>query len=115
MPKRQSQGFQACFTRDHGFGAALGFVGQVQVFEFLLGLGRGDGLAQFGGQFALFFDALEDHLASRLKFAQVDQVLFQGAELNIIEPAGGFFAVAGDEGHGGPPIEQIDGRLDLRF
>ena len=35
------------------------------------------------------------------------------AQLRVVEPAGGFLAVAGDEGHGGFVIEQRDRGLDL--
>ncbi len=43
-----------------------------------------------------------------------DEALFERAQLDVVQPAGGFLAVAGDEGHGGLVVEQRDRRLDLR-
>ena len=51
--------------------------------------------------------------AALLQLAQVAQALLEHAQLRVVEGAGGLLAVAGDEGHGGPAVEQLDGRLDL--
>jgi hypothetical protein len=46
----------------------------------------------------LLLHALENGAAAVLEIAQVAEALFQRAELDVIEAAGGFLAVAGDEG-----------------
>ena len=37
------------------------------------------------------------------------ELLFDGADLDLVEIAGRFLAVAGDEGHGGAFVEEFDG------
>lgn len=98
------QGFgqrrDAGFAGDLRLGAALLLVGQVEVFETLLGLGILDGFAQLGGKLALFFDAREHSRAALLEFAQIAEALLEVAQLGVVEGAGHFLAVAGDERHG---------------
>ncbi len=65
-------------------------------------------------ELALFLDALQDRRAPILELAQVGQPLFERAQLRVVETAGGFLAIAGDERHGGLVVEQGDGRFDLR-
>ena len=48
-----------------------------------------------------------------MQLAQVLQAFGEGAQLGVVQPAGGFFAVAGDKGHGGAVVEQGDGGFDL--
>ena len=103
------------FARDLALGAALGLVRQVQVFQFLLGGCGLDGGAQLRRQLALLVDALEHRFAPVFEFAQVAQPVFQLAQLDVVQAAGGFLAVAGDEGNGGAAIEQVDRGLDLVF
>ena len=111
--QRVGQRLDAGFAGDLGLGAAPGFVGQIQVFEALLGFGGLDLGLQRGLQLALFGDAGEDRGAAVLEFAQIAQALFQVAQLGVVQPAGDFLAVAGDEGHRGAVIEQCDGGKDL--
>ena len=66
-----------------------------------------------GCQRTLGGNRFEDAPAAVLELAQVAQPLLQLAELGIVQGAGGFLPVAGDEGHGGPGVEQIHGGLDL--
>ena len=105
---------QSVFARDLCFGAALGFVGQVKVFEGGFVVGGGDGGAQFGAEFALFVDSGEDGFFARFEFAQVVQAFFEGAQLGVVQPARRFFAVAGDEGHGRAVVQEVNGSGDLR-
>lgn len=67
-----------------------------------------------GRQLALLVDAGEDGGAAFLEFAQVGQALLQIAQPGVVEFAGRFLAIAGDEGHGGAFVEQGDGGDDLR-
>ena len=49
------------------------------------------------------------------QLAQVPQPLLERAQLRVVERAGGFLAVARDEGHGCAAVEQVDRGLDLLF
>ena len=54
-----------------------------------------------------------DRGAPILELAQVGQPLFERAQLRVVEAAGGFLAIAGDEGDGGLVVEQGDRRVHL--
>lgn len=66
-------------------------------------------------EFALFFDGGEDALFSVAKFGEVGGEFFDGAELGVVEAAGGFFAVAGDEGDGVSVTKEAKGCGDAGF
>ena len=113
-PKLVGQRLHAEFTRNLRLGAPFGLVGQIQIFQLLLG-GRGfDGGAQIGRELALLLNAFEDGGAALVQLAQIAQAHLQLAQLGIVQPARGFLAVAGDEGHGGAAIQQVNGGLHLR-
>ena len=86
---------------------------QIQVFQILLGGRQQHGGAQFRRQLALLVDALDDGLAPGFKRAQIVQSERQFAQLNVVQPAGGFLAVARNEGHGGSAVDEVHGGLDL--
>ena len=109
----QRQRLDAGFAGDLGLGPAFLLVRQVKVFETLLGFGIFDHRPQFRRQLALFLDAGENGAATVFEFAQVAETLFQVAQLRVVEFAGDFLPVAGDEGHGGAFVEELDGGLDL--
>ena len=111
--QRVGQRFKAGFTGDLRFGAALGFEGQINIFQRLLGGGAFDGGAQFIGELALLFDGRQDRPAPILQLAEIEQPLLEIAQLGVVEIAGDFFAIAGDERHGRPFIQQCDGGGDL--
>ncbi|MNO47635.1 hypothetical protein D3C76_379530 [compost metagenome] len=96
---------EAGFQGDLALGAALLLVRQVQVFETGLGVGELDVAFKLRGQLALLFDAGEDADAPFVEFSQVAQALFQMTQLRIVEAAGHFFPVTGDEGNGRAFIE----------
>ena len=112
-PQSIGQGLETGLTRHLAFGAALEFVGQVQVFERLLGEGHFDGRIQCGGELALLGNGFADHVAPLCQLAQVVQALGQFAQLDVVQTPGDLFAVAGDEGHRGTFIEQCHRRADL--
>ncbi len=113
VEQRIGQRLQPGLAGDLRLGAALLLVGQIEVFEALLGVGILDVGAQLGRQLALFVDAGEDRRTALLQFAQVAQALFEVAQLGVVEIVGDFLAVAGDEGHGGAFVEQLDSGDDL--
>ena len=112
---KQAEGerLDAGFAGDLRLGAALLLVGQVEVFEALLGFGIADLGLEFRRQLALFIDAGEDRGAPLFEVAQVGQAFFEIAQLGVVEAIGRFLAVARDEGHGGAFVEQGDGGVDL--
>src|SRR5690606_4495569 len=64
-------------------------------------------------QLALLADLLEDDRAPLLQLPQVAQPLLEGAQLRVVQPAGGLLAVPGDERHGGAAVQQVDRRRHL--
>jgi hypothetical protein len=70
---------------------------------------------QFGSQFALLVDRREDGAAPLLHLAQIAQAFVEQAQLNVVETAGGFLAVAGDERHGRAFVEQRGGGEHLLY
>ena len=111
--QRIGQRFQSGFTGNLCLGAALGLVGGVQILQSLLAVGLVDACGQLGRELALFGDRVQDGLAAGVQLAQVDQAFGQVAQLRVVQVAGDFLAVAGDERHGGPFVQQGDGGLHL--
>jgi len=107
------QGLEPGFPGDLGLGAALGFVGQIEGFQALLGVRLVDFPGQGRGELALFLNTGQDGLAALFQLPQIGEPLLQGAQLGVIQSPGGFLPVAGDEGHGGAFVQQGDGRHDL--
>ncbi|MCY1518203.1 hypothetical protein D9M68_529120 [compost metagenome] len=105
---------EATLAGDLSLGAALRLVGQIDVFEFRLGFDGGDLGFQFVRQLVLPADRLQDRCPTRLEFAQVSQPLRQHTQLRIVEPAGHFLAVARDERHRCPLVQQLDSGFNLR-
>ncbi len=62
----------------------------------------------------LLRDRGDDRGAPVFQLAQVAQALFEQAQLDVVQAAGGFLAVARDERHGGAFVEQGDGGGHLR-
>ncbi len=88
---------------------------EVQVFQFLLGGGVHQGLAQCERQLALLFDLLDHDQAPLFQFALVDKPRVQRAQRDIVQATGGFLAVTRDKWHGRTAVEQCDCSLDLGF
>ena len=114
------QRLDARFTRDHGLGAAFYFVGQVNVFEVLFGGHSFYRSAQFGRQFALVKNACKNNSPALFQLTQIAQAGFQFTQLNVVQLARHFLAVARNKGDGGSAVQQLDrsvhlGRSDLEF
>ena len=107
------QWFQPRLDGHLPLGAALGFVGEVEIFQPGLAVGLVQLAGQLGGQLALLFDGAQDHLAAIRQFAQVTEAALQGAQLAVVQTASHLFAVTGDEGDGGAFVQQANGGLHL--
>ncbi|MNC10280.1 hypothetical protein D3C75_579190 [compost metagenome] len=107
------QRLQSCFAGDLRAGATLGLVRQVQIFQPALGVGSEDLVAQLIAELALLTDAGQHRRTAVFQFTQVGQAGFQVAQLGVVQAAGDFLAVAGDERNAGAFIEQADGGADL--
>ena len=107
------EGFKPPLDCCGGTGAAFGFVGQVEVFEFGE-IGGGKYLfLQFGGHLALFIDGGQNGFAAFVQLFEADEEVADGCDLNFVETAGGLFPVAGYERDGGSLFEELDGFLHL--
>ena len=120
IEQRIGERFEAGFDGDLAFGAALGFIGQIQVFEAGFAVGGQQFALQLRGQFALLLNAFEDGGTTVFHLAQVAQALFQIAQLGVVQCAGDLFAVTGNKRHGGAFIQQGNGsryllRADAQF
>ena len=105
--------FETGLARDLCLGPAPRLVRQVEIFEARLVVGCQDIRTQAVGELALLLDAGDHRGATILQFAQVAEALLEQAQLRIVESAGDFLAIAGDERHGGAAVDQLHGRLDL--
>ena len=112
--QRVSKRFQPRLARDHRFGAALLLVRQVQILQRGFVFRRRDLRLQFIGKLALRGNIVQNRAATFFQFAQITQPLVEQAQLNIVEPTGGFFAIARDERYRSALIEQCDGGGNLR-
>jgi hypothetical protein len=107
-PQVLRQRLQALFARDGGLGAALGLVGQIEIFELAL-VERGfDARLQFVGQLALLGNGGQNGFAAVGEIAEVGQLLFDVANLHFVQIAGGLLAVARDERHRAAVVQQFD-------
>ena len=109
--QKRPQPVLACNHRPR---AALGLVGQVDILQLRLGRGLQDLRLQRIGHLPLFGDGGQDRRPPRLHLAQIGQPLRQRPQLGIVQPARHLFAIARDEGNGGPFIQKADGRRHLR-
>jgi hypothetical protein len=85
----------------------------VRRFEHLLAVRAFDGPAQFGRELALLVDALQDRRAAVFELAQVQQTLLERAQLRVVEIAGDFLAIPGDERDSRAFVEKPHGGGDL--
>ena len=111
---RVGQRFQTGLAGDLRLGAALGLVGQVEVFEARLAVGGQHVIEQRLRELPLLGDGREDRVAAVFHLAQVAELLLEVAQLGVVEAAGHFLAVAGDERHGRAFVQQFDRSADLR-
>ena len=103
-PQAICQRLYAGLFGNHALGAALGLKWQVQIFQVLLGGGLVYGHLKLGGELALIGNAFEDGGTAIFHLTQVAQTVFKFTQLNIVQAAGYFFAVTGNEWHRGAAI-----------
>ena len=113
--QRIGQRLQPRLQGDLRLGAALGLVGQIQVFELGLVLGMHHHVQQLRRHLALLGDGSDDGRAAVFQFAQVAQTVFQHAQLDVVQTAGRLLAVTRDERHGRALVQHLDGGGDLRW
>ena len=113
IPKEIGEGFEAEIASDSGLGFLLGAEGEVKIFEGgdIFG-GENFGLEGLGEEFA-FGERSEDGVASFIEVFELFEAIADGSDLDFVEFAGFFFAVAGDEGDGGAFFEEDGGGGDL--
>ena len=80
-----SQRLQTRLAGNLGLGPALGLVGQVKIFQTVLGVGVLDGGLELVGQLALLLNALEDSGTTVFQFPQIAQTFFQVPQLAVIQ------------------------------
>ena len=108
FPEELGERFEALVARDGGLGAALRFVGQVEIFEFGLFEGGFDLRLELRGELALFLNGGEDGFAAVFEFAEILELFLDVADLDFVQVAGDFLAIARNEGHGGAAVEEFD-------
>ena len=115
VPDRQGQRFQPLLAGRRGQGALLRLVGQVEVFEPLGVVGREDGGAQLVGQLALASMLLRMVCLRSASCRSRPTRSWIDAQHLLVQAAGPFLAVAGDERDGVALVEQLHHRLDLHL
>ena len=85
----------------------------VEVFNALQLLSFADLSLELGRELALGVNERDDVFFSLLKVAQIRQPLVERAQRDVVHAAGGFFAVARDEGNGIALVDELDGRFDV--
>ena len=104
---------QAGLLGDLGLGAALRLERQIDVLQPALAVGGADCGFERVVELALLADRIEDDGAPLLQLAQIAQALVEGAQLRVVERAGRFLAIAGDERNRRAAVEQRHGGCDL--
>ena len=107
FPKIGRQWVQAFFPCDGRFGAALRFVRQVEIFQFALIERLFDPRSERVGELALFLDGVKDGLLARNQLAEIEKLLFNGANLKLVQVAGHLLPVARDERNRGAFVKKL--------
>ncbi len=113
VQKSVGQRFQAGFAGNLRLGATLLLERQIDVLKLGLCIGCLDAGDKIVGELALLFDGFGYGDAAVFHFAQINQPLFELAQLGVVKPTGGFLPVAGDEWHRRTFVQHLDGRIHL--
>ncbi len=103
---------EAAFDGFGGAGLAFGAEGSEDVLDGGEGVCCFEFFLQFGGEEGAFFEGFEDGGAAGVEFRELEHAVADGGDLDFVEGAGLFFAVAGDEGDGGSFREEFCGGCD---
>ena len=109
----QGQRFQPPFAGNGGLGSSLGPVGQVDVLQTghrFSGLHLG---FEILCQMAVLLQGIQNGFPPAVQLLQLGQPVPDGGHRHFVQTAGGLFAVAGNEGHGGSVFEQLGNGFDL--
>jgi hypothetical protein len=108
-PEIVGERLEVSVASDGGLGAALGAIGEIEVFELTL-IRRGfDLAAELVGELVLLCDGGKDGLAVADELAEIRKLFLDIADLDLVECACRLLAVASDERDRSPFIEQDDG------
>ncbi|EPH45800.1 hypothetical protein STRAU_1161 [Streptomyces aurantiacus JA 4570] len=107
------QRFETGLARDLRLGPPLRLERQVDVLQAGLRVGLADAGLQLVGELALLAYGVEDGAPPLFELAQIAQPLFERAQLRVVERLRRLLAVARDEGHRRPAVEQVHGGLHL--
>ena len=92
---------------------ALRLERQIDVFEPTLAVCGADRGFEDVVELALLADRIEDDGASLLQLSQITQAFVETTQLRVVECAGRFLAIAGDEWHRRAAVEQHHSSCDL--
>ena len=109
VPDQVREWLEPPLARDDRPGAALRLEGKVKVLERLLRRHGVELRAELRRQLALLVDGLPDCGSPFAELPQVFGPLLDGAQLCLVEPAGGFLAIPCDKGKGVALGEQLEG------
>ena len=102
------QGFKTTLACHLGTSLALGFVGQVYVFQHGGIPAGGYPFLQFVCKFALLLDGLQDILLAVLQFLELLALTRHLGYLHFVQATRGLLSVACYEGYGGTSIQQAE-------
>ena len=88
---------------------ALGLIGQIDILEFGSIPAFVDALGEFGGHLLKVGDGLDDGILTFLNLLQTFVAVADGCYLYLVESAGTFLTVTGDEGDGASLVEKCEG------
>ena len=107
------QGLEPSLPRDGRSSAALGAIGAVEILEGGEVGGAADGGGQFGGEQVAVDEGAENCILALGERSTFFEAVADRCDLHLVEGAGRFLPIAGDEGHGAPLGEQESGRPHL--
>ena len=109
------QWFKPLFTGYLCTGSALGFVGQIDIFQCGAVPTVVDALLQLGRHLILLADGLDDGLLTLGNLLQLCQTIADSRNLNLVQSPSALLAIAGDERNGTTLVEQFQRVLHTVF
>ena len=107
------QRFQSQLAGCLGACLAFGLIGQIDVLQRVGIPAVVDAVGQFGREFLLSLDGLENCGAALFQFAVIAQALVNGLDRQFVQVASRLLAVTADERDGCSVIQQIDSASHL--